>query len=258
MRKDQVSRRLFLRGLAAGTAVVGISQPAQADIWGDFLGTILKTPTDFGKDKSKGTLTEAEAAGGLKEALRIAAGRAINQVGKQDGYFRDDLIRIPLPKSLAQIQDTMKQVGLSGMLDDLELRLNRAAEKAAPFAKSLIRDSINSMTISDAIGIVKGGDTSATDYFRDRMTPPLTSAFHPIVETELSNAGAMKVFDSFASSYSNIPFVPALDKRAKDDLIDHGVEKALYGLFFYLGKEEAAIRRDPAKRTTELLKHVFG
>ena len=249
-RVSKTTRRGFL---AAGAGALGLApMHAHAGLLEDILEAVTKGDTG-----SSGSLSQADAAAGLREALIVGTGRVVSRVGRLDGYFGDNLIRIPLPGFLSTAQSALRAVGQSAMLDDLELRLNRAAETAAPIAKSIFIDAIKAMTVQDAIGIVRGSDTAATDYFRGKMTPPLTNAFRPVVKNELKDAGALRSFDRLAERYEDIPLVPALQDSAKDDLITHGLEGALHGLFYYLGKEEAAIRNDPAKRTSEILRKVF-
>lgn len=251
----KISRRtVFLASIASLAHV----RPASADDWFSKGKNLLK---GLGLDGSTGPaqgLSLSDTTLGLKETLRVASGRVVNQVGVRDGYFLDNAIHVPLPGFLKTTRKFLAPIGMSGQLDDLELRLNRGAEKAAPYAKNIFWDSITSMSFEDAMGILNGPDDAATQYFRGKMTPPLTTAFHPIVEQQLEDAGAIKSFDTTLSRYEAIPFAPSLGTSAKGRLIDHGVDYALGGIFHYLGKEEAAIRHNPAKRTTEILRKIYG
>lgn len=260
MENKEISRRRALGLFAAATAGPIIATPANAGFLDDLI-KILGSGSSGGQRESspsRNTSTRFDASDGVREALRIASTRAIERVGRVDGYFLDRKIHINLPQSLQDVQSVMDKFGMAGQLDELELRLNRAAETAAPRAKVIFIDAIRTMSIQDAIDIVQGPDDSATRYFKKRMTPPLTTAFKPVVVSELNASGAMTTFDAMARRYSNIPFIPDIDKRARTELVDHGLKYALRGLFHYLGKEEAAIRNDPAKRTTDILKDVFG
>jgi hypothetical protein len=201
-----------------------------------------------------GALSDSEVAGGLKEALRFATERTVNTVGVEDGFNADPKIHIPLPKSLKTVQSALRQVGMSGMADDLELRLNRAAEAAAPEAKAVFFDAIEQMTWDDARQILDGPDDAATQYFRRTMSDPLKGRMRPIVDSQLAEVGAVRTYDDMMGQYDQIPFVP----DAKANLTDYTLDKALDGIFHYLGKEEARIRANPAARTTDLLKKVFG
>ena len=140
------------------------------------------------------------------------------------------------------------------MLDDLELRLNRAAEMATPKAKELFLQSIKEMTLDDAMGIYKGPDDAATKYFQNKMSHPLAETMRPVVEDSLSQVGAVQSYDTIMEKYRSLPFVPDV----KADLTHHVIDKGMDGIFHYLALEEAAIRKNPAKRTTDLLKLVFG
>ena len=156
-----------------------------------------------------------------------------------------------------QAQKMMANFGLSGMLDDLELRLNRAAETAAPYAKELFVTAITAMTLDDANGILKGPNDAATRYFEGKMTPQLVQTFRPVISQHLEKSGAFRALDDVNNGLASIPLASSLQKTAKDSLIDHGLDYALSGLFHYVAKEEAAIRANPTKRTTDLLKKVF-
>jgi hypothetical protein len=207
-----------------------------------------------GQGTTGGGLSVGEIAGGLKEALRVGSARVVKRVGKTDGYNKDPAIHLPLPDSLQSAQSALRSVGLSSLLDDFELRLNRAAEVAAPKAKKLFIDAITEMTLDDARRIYNGPDDSATRYFQGKMTKPLAGEMRPVVDESLSQVGAVRSYDRMMGQYRQIPFVPDV----KADLTDYVVEKGMDGIFYYLAKEEAAIRRNPAKRTTEILRKVFG
>lgn len=253
----RISRRKLLGSaggalLLAGCTVDEVLQ--QAVILGG-AGTTGSTGSGTGAARS---ITQAEATTGLREALRNGVAAAISRVGRTDGYRLDKLIHIPLPGFLADLQSTLSRIGLSATLDELEVQLNRGAEAAAPLARQIFLDAIAGMTVSDALGIVRGGDTAATDYFRARTTPTLVSLFTPVMRRALENAGAMRTLDRLSASLAAVPLAPKLGDDARDDLIAHGVRGGLDGLFFYIGREETAIRRDPVKRTSEILRKVFG
>lgn len=201
-----------------------------------------------------GALSSDEIVAGLKEALRVGTEKVVGQLGQKDGYLTDQAIHIPLPASLASVHSTLEKVGFGSLTADLETRLNRAAEKAAPQAKEVFMNSISEMSLDDAKKILDGSDTAATDYFRTRMSGPLTQRFTPIVDASLSEVGAVQAYDQVISQYKTLPFLPDV----KADLTAHAVSKALDGLFHYIASEEAAIRANPAARTTDILKKVFA
>ena len=238
-----------------GLLLVAATPPAVAQ-FSDLLkkGQELLGGSSGGSSGALSSLSTGEIANGLKEALRVGSGRVVNQVGQRNGYNADPKIHLPLPSSLQSVQSALKSVGMSGMLDDLETKLNRAAEVAAPKAKKLFIDAITAMTLDDARRIYNGPKDSATRYFQGKMTKPLAREMAPVVDKSLSQVGAIKSYDNVMGQYRQLPFVP----DAKANLTDYVVTKGMDGIFYYLAREEAAIRENPAKRTTALLKKVFG
>lgn len=205
-------------------------------------------------ERGAGTLSVDEMAAGVREALRVGTDRVVARLGVADGFNADPLVHIPLPDSLRTVQSTLAAVGMSAVMDDLELRLNRAAESAAPRARRLFIDSIQEMTLGDVRRILEGPDDAATRYFEAKMSAPLAREMAPIVEDSLAEVGAIRAYDKAMAQYQAIPFVPDV----KADLGRYVVEKAMDGIFYYLAREEAAIRRDPLKRSSKILEKVFG
>lgn len=202
-------------------------------------------------------LTQADAANGIRAALDNGVGNAIANVGVLDGFLGNSLVRIPLPKVLQDVQSYLKPLGADGLLVELQQQLNRGAEKAAPVAKDIFLGAIRDLTIPDAINIVRGPDNAATQYLADRTSTKLGQLFAPIMENALNQTGALQIVDQVSGNLNNIPFGPQLGD-ARKDLIMHGVDYGLKGVFYYIGEEEKAIRENPAKRTSEILRHVFG
>lgn len=233
----------------ASLAQAPANSPSTADI-AKLVGDVLHQHLP-GDNQS---LTKAEVSSGLKEALTVSADAVARRIGAKDGYFGDPRIRIPLPGVLGDAQKRLRPFGLSGILDDLQLRMNRAAEASAPTARKLVVDAVRSMTIDDAIGVLRGGDTAATDFLRQKTGPSLRKAFRPYVDKELATSGALTALDGAVSKYG----AGLAPRDAHDWLADHAVNGALDGLFYYIAREEQAIRHDPVKRTTDLLKRVFG
>jgi len=205
-------------------------------------------------ESSAGALGVTDIAAGLKEALRVGSERVVGTLGTADGFNKSPDVHIPLPDTLQKVQSALSKIGMSSLADDVELRLNRAAEAAVPKAKSLFVDAISTMTVDDAKGILNGPNDAATQYFRTKMSAPLAADMKPIVDTQLSEVGAVAAYDKMMGQYKSLPFVPDV----KSDLTSHVLTKATDGVFLYLGREEAAIRENPAKRTTELLQKVFS
>lgn len=203
-----------------------------------------------------GSLSEGEIGGGLKEALRVASQKVTGNLGKTDAYFKDPAIQIPLPGILQQIAGPLRSMGASGLLDDLHLKMNRAAEQAAPKALNIFTDAVSKMSVTDARGILSGPNDAATQYFRRTTSTSLTSAFKPIVDNSLSSVGAISTFNSVKTQSASLPLIGGEVKSF--DLTEFTVEKALDGLFHYMAVEENSIRTNPAARTTDVLKKVFG
>lgn len=205
-----------------------------------------------------GPLSEGEASRGIKAALVNGVGHAVDTVGILDGFWKNGRIQVPLPGVLKDVQSAMNVVGAGGIMTELHQQLNRGAEKAMPVAKNIFVDAITSLTIQDAINIVRGPDDAATSYLRGRTTNSLTNLFSPIMQDALGQTGALRLLDDVTGQLRNVPFAPSLGRDAKRDLIAHGVDFGLKGLFTYVGDEEKAIRENPAKRTSEILRRVFG
>lgn len=204
-----------------------------------------------------GGLSQADAAMGIRAALDNGIGNAIANVGVLDGFLGNALVRIPLPKVLQDIQGYLQPLGADGLLVELQQQLNRGAEKAAPVAKDIFLSAVRDLTITDAINIVRGPDNAATEYLAGRTTTKLASLFSPIMENALNQTGALQIVDQLQSTMQSLPIGPNLN-NARGDLIQHGVEYGLKGVFYYIGEEEKAIRANPAKRTSEILRKVFG
>jgi hypothetical protein len=199
-------------------------------------------------------LSYKEMDSGLREALRIGSERVIGQVGVENGYYRDNNIHIPLPRSIEKADQFARKVGLDKTFRELEKKMNRAAEQAAPRAKALFVKAIKEMTLGDVKQILNGADDAATRYFETKMTPQLVIAMRPIVDESLNQVGAVRLYNDLARQLQAIPFAPKIDT----DLNGYVIKKGIDGLFYYLAREEAAIRNNPVKRTTAILKRVFG
>ena len=206
------------------------------------------------QDKDSSALSVTDMSGAFKQALTIGAEHVINQLGSADGFNADEAVHIPLPKNLRKVAKVLDKIGLSGQVEDLELKLNRAAETAVPIAKDLFVQSIKDMTFEDVKAIYKGPEDSATQYFKQKMTVSLAEKMNPIVEQSLAEVGAIQSLNKVMNKYEDIPFVSEVNPNLTEYVVDKGID----GVFYYLAKQEAAIRQDPLKQTTDLLKKVFG
>jgi len=197
---------------------------------------------------------EKTVADGLKEALTIGSQKAVELVSKQDGYFLNPKIKIPLPEKVQKSERMLRKVGLSKQVDEFVLTMNRAAEKAAPVAKDIFVGAVREMTIQDAITILRGSDTAATEYFRSKTHGKLYAAFKPTVSKAVMDVGVTKAYQQLVDKAKKTKIV----KDVSLDLDHHVTSKALDGLFYMVGEEEKKIRKDPVARVTDLLKQVFG
>jgi len=211
---------------------------------------------DIAKRLGLGTnsLSDSKINAGLKQALQIGAENSVQLVGRKDGYFANAAIKILMPKNLQPVEKGLRMVGYGPKVDDFVLSMNRSAEAAAPAARKIFVDAITSMSFDDARHILTGGDTAATEYFKQKTTPQLSAAFRPVVDKTMADNGVTKQYNSLVGQYKTLPFARKQDL----DITNYVVGKALDGLFFELGEEERKIRKDPAKQTTDLLKEVFG
>lgn len=201
-----------------------------------------------------GPLGSDEIARGLKQALSIGSTNVTRQLGQANGFGGDANIRIPLPRALSNVKDVAAKVGLDSAFGSLENRLNEAAEAAVPKARAIFLNSIQQMTLADAKNILSGPDDAATQFFRQTSSEALSAEMRPIVDNSLTQVGAVRAFDQFLQSYRRIPLAPKVDA----DLTSHVVQYALDGVFFYVAREEKAIRENPLRRTTDLLRRVFA
>ena len=201
-----------------------------------------------------GAPSESMMVSGFKQALSIGTEKAVQMVSKPDGYFNNPAIKIPMPDKMKMVADTLAKAGMQKQVDDFTLSMNRAAEKAAPQAASIFGGAIKDMSIEDANKIYSGGDTSATEFFKGKTSDKISRAFKPIISSSMGEAGTTAMFNGIMSKYNAIPFVP----KTSIDIEDYVTNKAMDGLFVMVGQEEKKIRTDPAARTTDVLKSVFG
>lgn len=242
-------RRVTIAAMALLTVPMGCATTGSSGDFGRVLGEVIGQQTG-----GQGALTQAEIDAGLREALTVGTNLVAAQLGQTNGYFGDSEIRIPLPKTYRDIQSGLSRVGASGPLDDLELRMNRAAEAAVPEAKTLVIGAIRQITIQDAVRILNGGDTAATDYLREKTESQLRASFTPYVKTSLAQAGAFTSLEQVATNYG----VGGVTSSLQNDLTHHAVTLGLDGMFHYVALEEKKIRENPLARTTDLLRRVFG
>jgi len=200
------------------------------------------------------TLSEKDIIDGLKQALEIGTGEAVALVSKKNGYLNNPKIKIPLPENVQKAESILRNLGLGSKVDEFEQSMNRAAERAAPRAKSVFWDAIRNMTFTDARQILDGQDDAATVYFQQKTATQLQETFQPIVNQAMSEVGVTQAYQSVDRKIRALPYTQSLSF----DLDAYVTDKALDGLFLMLAEEEKKIRRDPTARVTDLLKKVFA
>jgi hypothetical protein len=199
-------------------------------------------------------LTTVDVAEGLKEALIKGISSGSDIASQLDGYFKNPEIKIPFPPEVKKVEDKLRQLGFNNEVDRFVLTLNRGAEDAAKEAKPIFIAAIKSMTIQDAWGILKGEPDAATQYLKRTTLGQLKEKFKPVIQNALHKTNATKYYGDIVNTYNQIPFV----QDVNPNLDEYATDKAMEGLFIMIAKEELSIRKNPAARTTELLKRVFG
>ena len=225
---------------------LAVAQPA----WAQF-DKVLK---GLGGMVGGGGLSDAKIGSGLQEALKVGTENAVGQTSAVDGFLLNKAIKILMPKSLQKIEQPLRLVGYGPQIDEFVVGMNRAAEKAVPFAKDIFWDAIGQMTFDDAKKILNGGDTAATDYFKSKTSKKLHAAFRPSVENVMNEVGVNRQYNDLIGRYKNVPFSQSITF----DVNQYVTEKATDGLFYVVAQEEKKIRTNPAARVTDLLKEVFG
>lgn len=216
-----------------------------------FVVPLWLTASAWGFDLS--SLSNRDAVAGLKDALTQGSAAAIGKLGVENGFLGNDKVRIPLPEPIHRVEGGLRMLGLKSQADDLETTMNRAAEKAVPEAKPLFVQAIRTMSVEDAKGILTGGDTSATEYFRRTTSEQLTRKFLPIVTQVTRSIGLTEKYDRFAEQAATLGLIDA--KQAKIE--DYVTQKTLDGLFLMLAEQEKQIRKDPVGSATGVARKVF-
>jgi hypothetical protein len=237
--------------LATGFA---LAMPAQAFDLGGMLKSVLKPPASTSTVTGVDALSSADITAGLKEALTRGVDAAVAQLGQANGFFGNPAIRIPLPSSLQKAEKAMRMFGMGSQADQLVLSMNRAAEAVVPEAKPLLIDAVKEMTLEDARGILTGGQTSATDYFRSKTEVKLTERFGPIVKAMTDKVGLAQEYDRYAGMAAQFNLV---DKN-QASVEQYVTQQTLDRLYTLIGEKEAAIRANPLQAGSDLLKQVFG
>jgi hypothetical protein len=244
-----MKRRFFLLAGVSAVGSVSPQMPKLDDLMKE-AGKLSRAPTvgpvGAGDDKTN--------VAGIKEALAVGTERAVASLGRQDGYFANAAVKILMPSSIQKVADVARMAGYQKQVDEFILSMNRAAEAAAPLASRYFGDAIRAMSVDDVRGILTGGDTAATEFFRAKTRDKLYAAFKPVVSQKVSQVGATNAYKNMMGRYESVPMMHSQSL----DLDDYVTNRSLDGLFHMVGEEEKRIRTNPVARTTDLLKAVFG
>lgn len=240
---------VLLGALLAGSA------SAQLPKLDDVLKRVESLPKVPAAAGTVGAADEKTNAAGIREALAVGTERAVKTLSQKDGYFGNAAVKILMPSGIQKVADLARMAGYQKQVDDFVLSMNRAAEAAVPQAAAFFGDAIREMTLDDVRGILTGGDTAATEFFRRKTHDRLYAAFKPVVSKKVDEVGTTRAYKDLMGRYQNIPLAGAAQSL---DLDHYVTEKALDGLFLMVGEEEKKIRSNPLARTTDLLKTVFG
>lgn len=251
------SKRQLKFSVIALCSIMTISPAYAQDSWWEkaknFLESNFLESNNEAKNVTQLALNDEQIAKALKQTLSVGSESVINTL-QQSGAFADNPnLHINLPPSLARVGKALDKIGMGQWTNELEAKLNQAAEQAIPAAGPILLAAINNLTLNDIQAIYQGENDAATQYFKTQMSEPIEQAMEPIIKQSMDNVGALKLYDEIMSKYQSLPFLPDVNS----DLIQLVKTQAVAGIFEYLAKEEAAIRENPQKRTTELLKKVF-
>lgn len=237
--------------LSASFALSGL---VQAD-WKDWLKSAKEAVEKSDTPAVSQALSNDQIIQGLKEALSIGTEKAIALLGRDGGYLNDAQVKIPLPDGLKSVSKGLRAIGQDKLVDEFVGTINHAAEQAVPETLSIFGDAIKQMSLEDAKGILNGGDTAATDYFKDKGSNSLTAAILPIIQQATKQAG---VTSAYKDLVGKVGFLGSYVDMDALDLDKYVTAKAMDGLFLKLAEQEQLIRQDPIARTTDILKNVFG
>jgi hypothetical protein len=221
--------------------------------------SIFKKASSFLNKAKSGTgttsLSNDDIVAGLKEALSVGAKNSANKLSAVDGFFANAAIKVLMPPEAKKVETALRTAGMGKLVDNAILSMNRAAEEASKSAAPIFVNAITSMSITDALNILKGSDTAATGYLRGKTVAALTSAFRPVIDTALSKTAATSYWKTVFDAYNKLP---TTFNKINPDLAGYVTEKSLSGMFFQVAQEEQKIRKDPAARVSDILKKVFG
>jgi hypothetical protein len=219
-------------------------------ILGCFALLVVNTAAGAGLDR----ISNTDATSGLRQALNDGSLAAVAKLGIENGYFANPQVKIPLPPSLQRVEGAMRAFGMRKQADELVLKMNRAAEAAAPEAKQLLVDAVKKMSVQDAKKILTGGETAGTEYFKRTTSKPLAERFLPIVKKATDHVGLAQQYNSIASQ--GVAF--GVVKEDQATIERYVTQKALDGLYFMIGEQEKAFRKNPVGASSDIVRKVFG
>lgn len=199
-------------------------------------------------------ISNLDAASGVRQALTDGAAAAVAKLGVADGFLGNPQVKIPMPPALARVEGAMRTFGMKKQADELVTSMNRAAEAAVPHAKQLLVDAAKKMTLQDAKGILQGGQTSVTDYFRRTTSAQLTQRFLPIVKQQTDRVGLAQQYNGLAGQAAGFGLI----KKDQSTIESYVTQKSLDGLYLMIGEQEKAFRANPIGATSDIVKRVFG
>ncbi|RPD46700.1 DUF4197 domain-containing protein [Paracnuella aquatica] len=251
MKKQSTIALLFLFSVSTASAQLG--NVLKKNTGSKDSTTLSKVSGLFKKGGAASALSSDEIAAGLKQALEVGAERGTSLLSAPDGFFKNAALKILMPEDAKKVESTLRNVGLGKQVDAAILSMNRAAEDAAKNATPIFVDAIHSMTLNDAMGILKGGDFAATEFLKSKTSVALMAAFKPVIDQSLAKVDATKHWTTLTTTYNRFS-----RERVETDLNQYVAQKALAGIFQQLSLEEQKIRKNPAARSTDLLKKVFA
>jgi hypothetical protein len=197
--------------------------------------------------------SQSDIGAGLKEALAKGVEKGVAQLSAENGFFGNSLYKVVMPPEAQRVEKTLRSIGLGAKVDEAILTMNRGAEEAVKKSAPIFADAIRGMDIKDALSILRGADTAATGYLRSNTSSSLTTAFKPVIQESLEKTGAAGHWNNLMTAYNKVSF-----QKVNTDLAGYVTDKALQALFLQIADQEKQIRKDPAARTSALLKKVFG
>ena len=248
-------KKIVFIALLIWTCGQGSAQQKDSTSAGSKLGGFLKKANSVLNSNKSGTgsLTTDEIVAGLKEALAQGTGKTTSQLSVANGFFKDAAVKILLPDNVRKVEQKMRLLGMGKLVDQAVESMNHAAEDASKSAAPIFINSIKQMKVQDAVDILKGTDTAATYYLKKTTSNQLTTAFRPVIETSLKKVNATKYWTDVFTLYNKVSTTPV-----NTDINAYVTDRALNGIFYYIGEEEKKIRTNPAARVTDILKKVFG